>query len=84
MAAWPVGMDLDGANRNGEGGVCQLSPRHPMSHRTSLIAHASQRRLSAISIPILARDLPLVDDTVDTTAHVQHKLSRHIASGLLT
>jgi hypothetical protein len=68
-------MELDGANRNGEGGVWPAEPPSSRVHvATSLIAHASRRRLSAISIPVLARNSLLEDDTVDTTTFVQHEL----------
>ena len=49
LLPWPVGMDLDCANWNGEGEVCQLSPRHPvfpsnLTHR-SCISASTQRDL---------------------------------------
>lgn len=65
-------MNLDGANRNGEGGVWPAEPRVHIA--TSLIAHASQRRLSAVPIPNLAINSLPMNDTVATETSVRHEL----------
>ena len=58
----------------GKVGSGQLSPSSRVHVATSLIAHASQRRLSAVPIPDLARNSFPMNNTVATETSVRHEL----------